>query len=608
MSLAALFNQECVAATLSSIKLALQKLAEPQNLFQFQLSGALVDAASGGLGSLAEFAGDYVQENADTIAFALLQATGEENALREALNTVYKYLSVAFLANNTLVFVIMKILAANIIEQLDRKRTRLDKLKDLLTQLYNALFLLSKGDPVYNAYLESLRSALKDLLLAKSKVANVKNTLRASNVYLSKTYSDAQQDVLRAQNKLRPSTGGNPFTTPFYEPGKTNVFNGSTGIDDAALFTSKALLSSAGIPTNREQLDHILAIPKITKNIILEMKDYSTLVFSTNGMLKSYIAGVNGLSTLLQDSLKKYALEHLDSIITQLTTLTGDMSQSLKGTPNPVKVTTLAFKWTAQTSFIISQMKLLPGTALSKIALPLADVAAFQASVNALKALNNASIGQAVLVATQSQEQAGDFEQRILTALLQANGAVATAKVGAPTLALIKSLIARTTLTVSRDTQIANILKEFIAHEVEGEAELNRLINSINDLMEKAGLDKALDLFRTGDYAKFFGLNAKSATYVGAALEAIALLKDCFDSEEKKQEITKVQRKLERDLDLLSLKLSFDFDLAIFKNIQLCLKNLNLTNLFNLQEFLCGIAESAGVGKIFQALDDAVSF
>jgi hypothetical protein len=44
-------------------------------------------------------------------------------------------------------------------------------------------------------------------------------------------------------------------------------------------------------------------------------------------------------------------------------------------------------------------------------------------------------------------------------------------------------------------------------------------------------------------------------------------------------------------MDLLTLKIGFDFDLAIFKNIEFCLKVEGLSSVFNAKEFLCGLAK-----------------
>ena len=602
MSLFEQFQKECVSATLNNIKLVQQKLADAKNPFNFKLSGALVDAAKQGMGPLADFAGDYLEENADKIAFALVEATGADNAIREALDTVYKYISLLFLAQNTMVLVLMKGVGRNIIAQLDSKDIRLNELESLFTSLHNALLSLSRGDPAYSAYLANLRAALAKLLSANTKLKIVRNSLATRTLYLSKVYKSAQDDVAAAQHNIRPSTGDNPFTAPFLGA------SSASDVASASVLSAKALLATTGVPTSQEQIDNILAIPKISKQIIIAMKDYGVINASINGMLKAYIAGIEALTTALQDVVKGYALTHLDSLIKSVTDLSSDMKESLKGTPNPVKVTGLAFKWTAQVSFIIAQMKILPGDALRRLSLEAGDIAAFQKSIDDLKALNNIVQGQAILVATEAQEDIGALEQQVLTALLRANGAVASGKIDNATLSLVRTIIARIKITKQRNERIRSILLAFINFKLFGEDEIQDMLESINALMRSAGLDRAIELLKTGDYTKFFKLNAKTATYVGAALEAIAFLKDCFDSEEKKQEITKTQRKLERDLDLLSIKLSFDFDVAIFKNLLICKTNINLALKFNLEEFLCGLAEDAGIGKIFGALDDVLSF
>ena len=103
-------------------------------------------------------------------------------------------------------------------------------------------------------------------------------------------------------------------------------------------------------------------------------------------------------------------------------------------------------------------------------------------------------------------------------------------------------------------------------------------------------------------------MNARTATYVGYGLQGIALLKDCFETNEEKEEMTKVQRELEREQDLANLEIDFNFQLAIQANLDLCLRVEGLAGVFNLKEFLCGLADDLGADDLFNSINDLVGF
>jgi hypothetical protein len=605
MSLAVFFEKKCVDALKENIALVLKKLSNPKDLFNVEISGGLVDAAKDGLGSLAQYSEEYIKSNSDKIALGLVQAVGAEDFVRQATNTVYNMFAVGFLTYNTFALYMMKVLARRIVSQIDSKRAIINKVRSRLIELHNVLKSLSLGDPVYQEYLEKLREAYNLLVSAEREVRVVKSTIAGSGIYLSQRYTKAQENVKKAQALIRePVSGGVPH------------------------FSSTDIMSSMGIPSKREQFDNMLLVPRISWNIIKDMKEYSIVVASINGLIATYVAGVEVISTALTDNLKRYASQLLDQVIVRIKAVKEDIYEVTRGKtekrinpitgvsdsfsvpPNPVRVSSSAVKWAIDLSMVISNMKLLPDKALSSplIAAGRADIQAYMASVNALKGMDNMGTGVARLDAKDAQENITGLEQQLLTLMLQANAAVATAQVGPATLSLAQSMVARMDLTISRDDSIKSALQKFIDYELEGEEQLERLMNGINDLLEKAGLDRAVTLLNEGKLEEFFKMSPKAATFVGAGLQAVALLKECFDTVEEQQEITKVQRELEREQDLVNIKVSFDFDIAILKNLDLCLRVRGLSANFNLKEFLCQIAQEAGVGKIFSALNSVVSF
>lgn len=604
------FSKKCMKATQDNIKLALKKLQEPDKMFNVKTSGALKDAASNGLGALGTFAGNYLARNADKVAMGILSATSPsfQNEVKDTLNNVYKWAALAFQANNNIVYIMMKVVARNCVVQIDLKDIRLNKLKQKLTALYNAILMFAAGDPILNKYLEELKAAMSEVLLARNKVRQTRNTMSRSNIFLTKAWKEAQTHAYNAQLKIRPSTGNNPYAQPFLSQEKGGQPAGSE------LFLSGARLiqgETAGfIPTTKEQTDNLLAIPKLTREIIIDMRDYALLTASINSMIGLFVAGVDKIATAMFDQVKISLLEQMKVIDDDLTKLYDEMVRYVtpgnNTTPSPVRVTAQAFKWTVSLHFINSSMALLPTKSLSAAGRSLNDANVYKNAVESLNKLDTVRAGKAVLQATDAQEDLGSFERQMLTAMLQANLAVVKHEAAQQAAPLIKTLIARTDLGLVRDAQIKSILNSYIAYKFEGEEAIDQLLGAVEKTLKKFGLDKALDHWKNGEFAKFFTLDPMTATYVGAGLAAIAALKKCFDgSVEEQEKFTPYQRELEREQDLLKVKISFDLDFAMLKNLDVCLRAGGLIKMFNFDELFCKIATSIS-DSIFDPLGDSV--
>lgn len=604
------FSDKCFRAIEENIRIVLEKLANPKDLFTFEVSGALVDSVdqvmSGGLDA---FKQDFVQETATRAAVQAVDAVGAEypdltENIQKTINTAFNIINFAFLANNGLVLFMMKIVARNIINQLDSKASRTAALKDYLTQLHNILLTMKNGEPgVYDEYLDVLRSALIDVIQAETRVQLVQSTLQSSSIYLSRPYEDAKGFVASALMKVKP-TETNPLIAPFTRP--DGAFGGG---DRPYAKVGATLLDVAGLPSTGEQVDNMLQVPAMTEAIVTAIRDYGGIVASINGMLRNFSQGLNALETTLYDSVQKYARDHLQRILNDLGYTKNSMDNVLsQRSPNPAKVTTKSFEWAIRLSNTLALMKVLPSDILGKINAPVAEVAFYESTIEQLKRLDTIGTGQAVLIAEDAREDVGALETQLLPLLLQANAKVFTLGIDDSLLSLNKNLIKRMDLTISRDAEIRAILQAFVDYPLALEDELNNAINAVNDLLSKAGLDRALDLINTGDLASFFDMNPKTASYVGAALNGLAFLKDCFDTEEEREKYNEVQDELESDTDLLNVQIGFNLDLRFFQNLEECLRVEGLVKMFELDEYLCGLAEEAGIGKIFESLNDVVKF
>jgi hypothetical protein len=381
--------------------------------------------------------------------------------------------------------------------------------------------------------------------------------------------------------------------------------------NSSTVLLGKNLLASYGVPVEKEQVEAIAAIPRITKRIIETMRDYDVILNAINGYLASFLGG----SSLFYEPLSKYIQ---DTIVFQLESILGDIksiegsilatTDSAKGSPNPVVVTSQSYKWAVDIFMLIEKMKL--AQVADKLGLDkvLSDFRAYSTARDTLLSMDNLGSGASVLQAKDAQEDVALFSRQLAQFLLRANGSIATGKVSPGVLSLGKSIIRRLDLTTQRDGQIKQVLTTFVNTEFAGEEELRRLLDSISDKLSKNGLDRAADLFKGGDFKNLFKMDSKSATYVGFALQGIAALIDCFDTDFDRLRLNAVRRGLDRDLDLIKIKLDFDFDLAIFDNLKGCLKFKSDAKLFGAKELLCQLVTAKGIGKVLDALSDLVSF
>jgi len=221
----------------------------------------------------------------------------------------------------------------------------------------------------------------------------------------------------------------------------------------------------------------------------------------------------------------------------------------------------------------------------------------YKQSVLNLQQLNNAGTGSASLLAKEGEENVIAFSGQVLTFLTRvASSIVTTSEARKATISLGHSLMSRCDIAISRDKVEQQILQAFIDTPIPLEDTLNQLLASLEAVLAGLGLDKAADALASGDYSGLFGMNSKNATYVGAAVEAIAFLKSCFDDDATKAKLTAAENDLKGQKDLFSLKLSFDFDLAILKNIKDCIDLNALAALFEGKEAICKLVKDAAAG------------
>lgn len=678
------FINKCYLKVKENVALAIQKLSDPASLVQVDASSSLKEAAKGNFGPLASVASDYLEQNADALLIQALQVTGLENKVLDALNLFYNMLAQAMSAYNDLLLLYLKKLAKNIITEIEAKEEINQALKKHLTALHNGLLAISSGNPVFDKYVADLRKALLDLESGRKNIQLTRNTLKSSGRFLSKPYNLGKSQVESAVSRIKP-LDDNPYLSP----------------------TAAGVLANVGIQTDKQQINNILAIPVLCKNVIASAQGYDEINVKINSMLVAYYAGLQQLQLGIPDVMKKYILSRFDSTLEKLSNLVRSMALTLNGNETytgaiapgykitPLAVSVLAFKWAMDGTLVQESFKLIPAghvvvsrrangqarpaspenkgrrlvaaqsddfksvrvgdtvtifsipsknqeykvrevisgaeieldrvvnntivpklgidyeitsDALGALQLNFAVVDAYLFSVKNLKTLDSTSSGTAALIATDAQENFALFAGQLLTFLLEATAASVNGKMRPASLSQCRAFIKRCDLVTSRGEEIKTHLLRFVNTPIPLEDTLLRIQDGLAAALSGMGLDRAAVLLETGEYSKFFKLNSKNATYAGAALEAIAFLKDCFDNETDRNRLSEIENDVRGDAELINFKISFNFDLAIFKNLEDCVNLKALANLFSTKEILCGLLEQAGIGTLFNKLDDLLSF
>lgn len=597
MSLADYFVNKCLKNLEEDVALILAKLADPSSIITVDASGALVDAAAGGLGSLAAFAGDYIKNNADTLVMETAGALGFDDEIANALNLAYNLIALATMLQNDLLLMFLKKVAANAIVEIDKKDEKLDTLKEKLQALYNALVKLASGDPVWNDYVEQLRQALTLLAKSKSDLQMVRSTLFSTDYFLGLTFVSAKDALNQAKALLVPLED-NPYLEPSW----------------------KGLLKNLGLPTAPEQIAAIMAIPVLSKEVAKAAQGYMEVNLTLSALLDAFMAGYDQLQAGMPKLIKKYVLSLLDANLKRLGELTRSMATKLNGSedaigwrtegfePQPLTVSVLTYKWAMDLSLIISSLKLVPESQLNALNVAAGAVAFYKSIVDQLRAMDGIAVENAVLIQEDAKESTGSFESQLMMFLIEANTAIVSSTVRQEIVSLGNSMLVRIDLSKNADAQIKTLLQSFIDYKLPDQELLDQIAGGIFKMLGDLGLDNAKALLESGNFAEFLNLNGNTATLVGAALAILALLKNCFKGKTDDQ-LDEIISDLQAEKDLLNISFSINFDLAIFNNLAECLKLNGFAAVFDLQELFCNLVnKNKNVGAALKKFTDFVSF
>lgn len=891
-SAAELFVKKCVDAVSEVAALTQKKIQNPGSIVDFQVSGALADAVSGNLGPLKSFGEGYVKNNSSALTVQALRATGLEQEATEALNIFYNVLSSAVAAYNDLLLSFTKQSARKVISELENKSAIREDLIKKLNAYINTLEFMREGPSVFDEYLDQLRDALIKIDDASRNLNVVSSTLKSTDRFLDKRFSQVRADVEEASRLITPSdnpyldpdfltnqiifakrktgssrleitsetfdgeidsglpnllTGSfsnaeigdiitvsydgedniispvNPgeykivrfvsfervevsprvaaaglngsiispstqFTNSIFRDNSTNLnvvkvgdtlkwsalagisvtakvqsiiiedgvprallldkpvdFNslgtdseivgtysivrGRTGrqrdiissrsggtlirgtelpsdpeapiypynpasnesgiiegvgykidrpqglqsdhktlIDEGATFSDKRIsghflkvlspssakgtykivsssgdtklaIASAipgldagpvpfieyeikadlGVPTDADQFSNIMAIPAMTSKVVLSGKNYFRSTLLANAYTQSFTSALDQLLSSLPSVLKNFVVSMFDEASNNLEDLKGNMATLLNGAPgrissqapnfrpNPLNVSSYAFKWNLDLNLIRGVLDSIPAESLSDINLSAGPVNAYRSAVEKLLKIDTYRSGNSIVLGEDGTEDVGQLESQLFSLLTEGNTLIFTGSLREEIISLGRTIVRNLELAQKRDEDILKILNDWNNYPLPLEGELEEMMSGVRTVLKDLGLDKMADFFDEGKFSDMFSItNGRAATYVGSALIGLALLKECFDTPEDSDELDKIVNELEREEQLLDVKLSINFDLAIFEKIRECTKFENLSASLNLKEIFCGLVAQSGVGDKLSAVFDSV--
>lgn len=619
--------QKCQQKIEENIALIQAKLSDPSSLVSFSATGALVDAAHGGMAGLSAFAEDYIEKNADALLIAALGATGLEKDFQEAYDLAMNTLAMVVLAKNNIALKMLQELAKTTMSEISKKDDKLLQIAEKTRELYVALASLVQTPNKWEDHYASLRQALKLVASVRSDLKLVGNTFSKTDFWLSKQFDGTVVKLEKARDLVTPQK--NNFAIQKIADGALKV-NTSMGVPQPDSTKSSAQLSKeqaardkmhsdgakqmvnglawfgVGLsdifpfPTTAQQWQATIAIGKISGQITQLLIEYSALVNTSNALIIAFKSGLSVLSSALPAFFKKFVLNLLNSTYGKVDSLAKGMANSLNGSetamsgpvkgyrPNNLSVSVVSYKWVMDINLILQSYKAIPSKQLNALNLATGPINVYKKCVADLMRLDGSKSSMARLQMKDAEEKVGSLELQMMAFLLEANNAVIGANVRKSILNVGKSSLSRIELGLQADYQIYKILSKFANTELPEKDDLDQIFGGVMRMFENAGMDRAAGLLMSGDYKKLFGLNAREASYVGAALAALALLKNCFTDRASQDKADEIYSDLKADSDLLNISFSINFDLSIFKNLLDCLKLKDMSKLFSFQELLCG--------------------
>lgn len=656
MSLALFLTEKCRKKMTDNVEYISKKLANPASIINFNASEGLAKAVAGGMSGLYSLAESYVKQNSDALIMSGLEYAAEKSgsgkAMAEALQKFQNYLAAAYMAQNNLIYKMTQEVAITTMEELSKKDQKLVALADRVKELYAALASLVGAPDYWVDYYSTLRQALALVASTRTDLNLVYSTLQKNNYWLQKKFDGTVTKLEKARDLITPKNN-NPAVQKISEgsyninrtyctkwpdrasPAKSKqesaarykqVEQGFKTMGKGLAIFGDGLTDTFPFPTKEQTWQATLAVGRLSNFVLIEMQGYFELANKVNALITGFKESLGMLRSGMPSFIKDYVLSRLLPTNNRVNTLVTSMSLTLNGEegrlsgpkpgykPNSLAVTVSGFKWVSDINLILQGYKTIPKSFLDQIS-------ASQDAANKYKSIvariNNMYPGGSIrttagrLSMTGGIESMGDLETQLLAFLLEANNAVISGTVRKSILPLGRAILGRLELGLKADHELYALMEEWASYELPENELLKDNYDGLLGMLVAAGLDRAYDCLKNGDFSNMFQMKGITGTYTGAALDTVAKLLGCKLSTNEYNNLKKVQSELNSDMDLFNFSFSIDFDLAIFANILECLRLRNLSNLFSAKELLCAIVQDIANGnisnlsKMFKRMKDA---
>lgn len=485
-----------------------------------------------------DFVSEQIAKNGAKILNNIETVVGNtiRKPVQDAQNLIFDSISAALTAKNDLILFFLQQLAKNAIVNIQKKRDILLILQEKLRLLYNALVLLVNGNPFFSKYLSQLRQALLYIFEARNETTLVRNNLVVSDTWLRFRFEDAKTNLKKAEALMQPL--GPPPDVAYTKPG---------------------LLQGVGVTSEPQQLQLLLSIPQLVQEVLAAANGYFVATFKVNALLLAFISGYSTLEKVGSKKLKEYSVSTLDNLVKQMDDLITAMATALNGDPtavaipltgyipDSVKVSASSIGWLLQLKTIIEYANFVPGPVFTTLQVSNFALSKYQAAVELIKSKDTRTLGDAILTATDGREEVGQLESQLTTFCLASLKAIVSAKTSEGILSLGRTLQQRLDLSIVQDKEIEEALASFANADLGFPSALQRMGAGIFTMLDNFGFDRAAGLLRDGEFGEFFNLNTKTATYAGAALAGLSVLKECLKTEEDREQIVQAEREIQRE-------------------------------------------------------------
>ena len=554
-----------------SDKLGLSKLTD--GIKDYLDTGILESLENSPLRTLAEdVLASTIQENSRRLSQNVTSILKNNKTVGRVTNTLQDVRSLAFDSvitvitfKNDMVLFFASQIAEECIKAIKEKRRVLLELQEAIRKLHNALLVLAGGGPFFSKYLADLRAALLKINQAKTQIDQVFSAFNTSAIFPVYNFERAKELLDEAYELIMPPITGTDVES-LKEGFLKNVFVG---------------------PKYGDQLSMIMTIPKLAMEMLKAYDFYVLKVLKVNALLIAFQNCVQNIQQVTADSFRKRILNILEQEQILLSDLIESMALQLNGdakavqgpvnievkktvnyrgevtrtvtkpySPNPTKTSSYAIAWSIRVKAARGLLELLDPGALQNLNLSNQALQYYNAAVAEIEEKDDRRTALAILRATDGREQLGDIEADLITFAFQANQAIIDSALTnqengqfdeKSVIALGAKLNSRIQLSIDQDREIEQILMRFVISSKPLLNSIKDLGNSIYRILDDFGMDRASDFLRQGLFGDFFAMNAKTATYVGAAMSGLALVQNLLLDDSQKQCIQKAVNQIKSE-------------------------------------------------------------